>query len=119
MVPLMVLTLTTVVAGQAAEVGSRAAQLLPLVPLYAGFAVLMTGLGWCAGRVAGLPVAERRAVVFTGVTRNSLVVLPVALAVSGGSALVPLAVVTQTLVELVVMVVLVAAVPRLVPAPRP
>ena len=54
--------------------------------------------------------------VFTGVTRNSLVVLPLALAAADGSGLVPLAVVTQTLVELLVMVALVWLVPRLVPA---
>ena len=96
--------------------GARALELVPLVPVYAGFAVVMTALGWGAGRAAGLTVPERRAVVFTGVTRNSLVVLPIALASADGSGLVPLAVVTQTLVELLVMVALVWLVPRLVPA---
>ena len=116
MVPLMMLTLGTVVASQIGDVGARALELVPLVPVYAGFAVVMTALGWGAGRATGLAVPERRAVVFTGVTRNSLVVLPLALAAADGSGLVPLAVVTQTLVELLVMVALVWLVPRLVPA---
>lgn len=114
MVPLMMLTLATVVASQIAIVGSRAQALLPLVPVYVSFAALMTALGWAAGRLAGLRVRERRAVLFSGVTRNSLVVLPLALAAQDGTALAPLAVLTQTLVELLVMLALVGLVPRLV-----
>lgn len=114
MVPLMMLTLATVVASQIALVGSRAQALLPLVPVYLSFAALMTALGWAAGRLAGLRVRERRAVLFSGVTRNSLVVLPLALAVPDGTGLAPLAVLTQTFVELLVMLALVGLVPRLV-----
>lgn len=114
MVPLMMLTLATVVASQIALVGSRAQALLPLVPVYVSFAALMTALGWAAGRLAGLRVRERRAVLFSGVTRNSLVVLPLALAAPDGTVLAPLAVLTQTLVELLVMLALVGLVPRLV-----
>lgn len=115
MVPLMVLVLATVVASQIAGVDARVSELAPLVPLYAAFALVMTAVGWGVGRLALGPARERRAVLFTGVTRNSLVVLPLALALPGGSGLAPLAVVTQTLVELPVMVALVWAVPRLVP----
>ncbi|MGY4845414.1 arsenic resistance protein [Kocuria sp. MNB10] len=114
MVPLMMLTLATVVASQIALVGSRAQALLPLVPVYVSFAALMTALGWAAGRLAGLRVRERRAVLFSGVTRNSLVVLPLALAAPDGTVLAPLAVLTQTLVELLVMLALVGLMPRLV-----
>lgn len=114
MVPLMMLTLATVVASQIALVGSRAQALLPLVPVYVSFAALMTALGWAAGRLAGLRVRERRAVLFSGVTRNSLVVLPLALAAPDGTVLAPLAVLTQTFVELLVMLALVGLVPRLV-----
>ena len=114
MVPLMMLTLATVVASQIALVGSRAQALLPLVPVYVSFAALMTALGWAAGRLAGLRVRERRAVLFSGVTRNSLVVLPLALEAPDGTVLAPLAVLTQTFVELLVMLALVGLVPRLV-----
>ncbi|GAA3014796.1 bile acid:sodium symporter [Microbacterium aurantiacum] len=117
MVPLMMLTLAVVVASQIADVAGRAGALLAVVPVYLAFAAVMVPLGIVAGRVAGLAVPERRAVVFSGVTRNSLVVLPLALALPAGFALTPLVVVTQTLVELVAMVVLVAVVPRLVRHP--
>ena len=79
------------------------------------FAAVMVGLGWAIGRVVLADGGERRALVFTGVTRNSLVVLPLVRAVDRegpGTA----AVVTQTLVELVVMAVLVWLVPRMVPS---
>lgn len=116
MVPLMMLTLAVVIASQIAGVGGALGELLRVVPLYVAFAVIAAGLGLLAGRVARLDVTGRRAVVFSGVTRNSLVVLPLALALPAAFALTPLVVVTQTLVELVVMVVMVAVVPRLVPA---
>ncbi|QCU78253.1 arsenic resistance protein [Citricoccus sp. SGAir0253] len=130
MVPLMMLTLALVVASQAHDVGRHLRSLLAVVPVYVLFAAVMVALGLGAGRVAGLDGPARRAVVFTGVTRNSLVVLPLVLALPaslGGSAgpaaagerlgLAPLVVVTQTLVELVVMVLLVRWLPRLVSAP--
>jgi arsenite transporter len=115
MVPLMMLTLAIVVASQVPAVSS-ALPVLVAVPIFAVFALAAAGLGLLAGRVAGLDAAGRRAVVFSGVTRNSLVVLPLALALPASLALAPLVVVTQTLVELLVMVVLVVVVPRVIPA---
>ena len=55
--------------------------------------------------------------MFTGATRNSLVVLPLALALGDDYALTAAVIVTQTLVEVLGMVVYVRAVPRLVPSP--
>lgn len=116
MVPLMMLTLLVVVASQVGAVGAGAARVLPLVPLYVGFAAVMVALGALVARVARTDAAASRALVFSGVTRNSLVVLPLALALPAPLSLAPLAVVTQTLVELVVMVALVPLVPRLIRA---
>jgi ACR3 family arsenite transporter len=118
MVPLMVATLAVVVGSQVAAVGSRALDLAPLVPLYAAFVVVAVAIGAYAGRVAGLDAPGVRAAVFSCTTRNSLVVLPLALALPASLGIAPLAVVTQTLVELVAMVVLVRLVPRLVPDRR-
>ncbi len=115
MVPLMVATLAIVVASQAAVVLGAGATLLGAVIVFVFFAVVMVAVGAVAGRVAGLDVPARRAVIFSGVTRNSLVVLPLALALPAPFALTPVVVVTQTLVELVVMVCLVALVPKVVP----
>lgn len=116
MVPLMLGTLFVVVASQAGAVGDEASKLLVLVPVYAAFAVAMAAVGVGTGRLFGLDVPATRALAFSGATRNSLVVLPLALALPPAYALVPTVVVTQALVELVAMVVLVRLVPRLVPS---
>jgi len=118
MVPLMMVTLAVVVGSQIAAVGAKAAPLLAVIPLYAAFLAIMVGVGLLAARLARLDVPASRALVFSGATRNSLVVLPLALALPAPLELAPLAVVTQTLVELVGMVILVRLVPRLVPRIR-
>lgn len=116
MVPLMVLTLATVVASQIHGVSEQLGSLLLTVPVYALFAASMVPIGIGMGRVAKLDTPGRRALVFSGVTRNSLVVLPLVLALPTAYGLAPLVVVTQTLVELIVMVVFVRLIPRYVGA---
>lgn len=118
MVPLMMATLFTVVASQAGAVGDSLGQLLVLVPIYAGFLVVMAALGIGAGRIFRLDAPATRALVFSGATRNSLVVLPLALALPASLSLAPVVVVTQTLVELIGMVIFVRLIPRLIPRPR-
>ncbi len=115
MVPLMVLTLAVVVTSQVAAVGQQLSSLLLAAPVYAIFVVIMVPAGILAGRAAGLDVPGIRAVAFSGVTRNSLVVLPLVLALPPAYDLAPLVVVMQTLIELVAMVVLVELIPRIVP----
>lgn len=114
MVPLMMLTLAVVVGSQVDTVSASLGQLMIAVPLFAAFAVIIAPLGAWVGRLARLDVPGQRAAVFSGVTRNSLVVLPLALALPPAFALTPLVVVTQTLVELVIMVIMVSVVPRFV-----
>ncbi|WP_291057180.1 bile acid:sodium symporter [Herbiconiux sp.] len=114
MVPLMMLTLATVIGSQIAAVGGQAVALIRVVPIYAAFLVVMLFVGLAAGKAARLDPAGIRAVVFSGSTRNSLVVLPLALALPAPLEIAPLAIVTQTLVELVGMVVFVRLVPLLI-----
>lgn len=116
MVPLMMLTLAVVVASQISRVGEQIWSLLLTVPVYILFAGVMIPIGMLASRVAGIDTPGQRAVVFSGVTRNSLVVLPLVLALPATFDLASLVVVTQTLVELVIMILLVRVIPRLVPA---
>ncbi|WP_372454395.1 arsenic resistance protein [Microbacterium marinilacus] len=112
MVPLMMATLAIVVASQIAGIGAAAMTVLAAVPVFVMFVLIALPLGAVAGRLARLEVPARRAVAFSGVTRNSLVVLPLVLALPDRFDPAPLVVVTQTLVELVAMVVLVRLVPR-------
>jgi len=116
MVPLMMATLFVVVASQAGAVSRRVGELLVLVPLYAGFLFVMAVLGVAVARACRLDVVSGRALVFSGATRNSLVVLPLALALPASLSLAPVVVVTQTLVELIGMVIYVRLVPRLIRA---
>lgn len=114
MVPLMMATLAVVVGSQIAGVSSEIGALLGVVPIYVAFLVVMVPIGILTARVARLDVPASRAVVFSGATRNSLVVLPLALALPDALSIAALAVVTQTLVELIGMVVYVRLVPRLI-----
>lgn len=114
MVPLLMLTLAVVVASQIVGVGQQFGSLLLVIPVYVLFAVVMVPVGMLAGRVARLDVPSRRAILFSGATRNSLVVLPLVLALPAAFDLAPLVVVTQTFVELIVMVVFVRLIPRLI-----
>ena len=76
MVPLMVATLTVVVTSQIAGIQAKLGPLLLVVPVYTLFAAVMLPTGMLAGKVAGVDTAGRRAIAWSGVTRNSLVVLP-------------------------------------------
>jgi ACR3 family arsenite transporter len=117
-VPMMGLTLFVVIASQLPRVQDSPGTVAAVVPVYVAFLVVMSLLGRAVAGRLEMDVGERRALVFTSVTRNSLVVLPLALALPSGFALAPAVVVTQTLVELTGMVVLTRVVPAwLVPGP--
>lgn len=115
MVPLMMLVLGVVVASQVPTIDDNWTSVLAVVPVYLAFLTAMALVGAAIGKLAGLDTEGRRAIVFSGGTRNSLVVLPLALALPAGLELAAAVVVTQTLVEVIGMVVYVRVVPRLVP----
>lgn len=117
MVPLMMATLAVVIGSQIAAVGSQVAALTRVIPVYIAFVIIAVIIGKLAGRVARLEVPATRAVMFSVATRNSLVVLPLALALPPQFSIAPLAVVTQTLIELVAVVVLVRVIPRITRTP--
>lgn len=110
-VPMMGLTLFIVISSQFPRVRESIAQITAVIPVYVTFLIIMPLLGRLAAGLFRMDVGESRALVFTSVTRNSLVVLPLALALPTGYGLAPAVVVTQTLVELTGMVVLTRVVP--------
>jgi ACR3 family arsenite efflux pump ArsB len=117
MVPLMMVVLFVLVASQAPRLTTNSAALVGLVPIYAAFLIIMAAVGTLTAKVAHLDVTTSRSLTFSGATRNSLVVLPLALALPTALAIAPAVIVTQTLVELVGMVVYVRLIPRLIPHP--
>ncbi|WP_203705674.1 bile acid:sodium symporter [Asanoa iriomotensis] len=112
MVPLMAATLFVVVASQVPKLTGDVTKVLGVVPFYVVFLVVMAFVGRAVARSFRLDTAASRAVVFTGATRNSLVVLPLALALP--QQVTAAVVVTQTLVEVLGMVAYVRLVPRLI-----
>lgn len=112
-VPATALVLFLVVAATIPVLGAAAGPALSALPIYIAFAVIAPIMGWGIARAAGLRGSAGRAVSFSTATRNSLVVLPLALAVPGAVPVLPAVIVTQTLVELVAELVYIRLLPRL------
>lgn len=115
MVPLMMIVLFLVVGSQIFNVTRSARELIYAAPIYLAFLLIMGPTGALVAKRIGLEPRERRAIAFTGATRNSLVVLPLAIAMSAQYPLVPAIVVCQTIVEILGMLVYTKAVPKLIP----
>ncbi|WP_405624096.1 bile acid:sodium symporter [Streptomyces sp. NBC_00076] len=115
MVPLMAATLLTVVASQIPKLGDSLTDVAVVVPFYVLFLLVMAFAGKAIARLFRLGTGAGRAIVFTGATRNSLVVLPLALALPDALAVAAVVVVTQTLVEVLGMVAYVRLIPSLLP----
>lgn len=114
-VPAMATVLVVVIGSQIGVVASEIDRLIAVIPVYIGFAVLAPLAGTLAARIFKLRVEAARAVVFSASTRNSLVVLPLALALPGEiRGLAAAAVITQTLIELISELVYVRVIPAFV-----
>lgn len=99
-VPATALVLFLVLASVMPRVGDASAPALTALPIYIAYAVIAPLCGWLAARGLRVDPLAARAIAFSAATRNSLVVLPLALAVPGAVPLVPAVIVTQTIVEL-------------------
>ncbi|WP_127364308.1 hypothetical protein [Brevibacterium linens] len=113
--PVMALTLLVITASVIPVIAGSAGHLGTAALVFAVFAVVMAVAGWILTRATQMAADQSRAVILSGVTRNSLVMLPLVRAITGERSG-PAAVVTQTLTELIVLLILVRILPRLVPA---
>ncbi|WP_395609572.1 arsenic resistance protein [Pseudomonas sp. B22129] len=114
-VPAMALVLFVVIGSQLTSVVRDIGLLLPVVPVYVGFLLLAPLTGALAARLFALPAKTARAVTFSASTRNSLVVLPLALALPEDvRGLAATTVILQTLVELVGELLYIRLIPALV-----
>ncbi|MBW4790764.1 arsenic resistance protein [Pseudomonas tolaasii] len=114
-VPAMALVLFVVVGSQITFVVRDIGLLMPVIPVYVGFLLLAPLIGALAARLFALPAMTARAVTFSAATRNSLVVLPLALALPEDvRGLAATAVILQTLVELVGELLYIRLIPALV-----
>lgn len=112
-VPATALVLLVVIAAVVPQLGPATGSALRVVPVYIAFAVLAPMLGWMVARLFKLEATAGRSVAFSASTRNSLVVLPLALAVPGAIPILPAVIVTQTLVELLSELLYVRLIPIL------
>ncbi len=112
-VPATAFVLFIVIAALLPQLSAAIPAALHVLPIYLAFHVVTPFAGWLIGTLAGLGVEAKRAVAFSGATRNSLVVLPLALAVPGAIPIIPAVIVAQTLTELVASLIYIRLMPRL------
>jgi len=111
-VPLLALVVCLIAGAQVGAVRSALGELAAVLPLFATYLVLAALLAKAMALFMQLPPAQGRSLAFSMGTRNSFLVLPLALALPGGWEMVAVVVVAQSLVELLGMALYVAVVPR-------
>lgn len=113
-VPATAWVLFIVVAAVTPRLGAAIGAAISALPFFIAFAIIAPVLGLIVSRTFRLAVPARRAVMFSSGTRNSLVILPLAMAIPDALPVVPAVIVSQTLVELVAMLVYVPLIHRVV-----
>jgi len=113
-VPFMALTLFVVVASQIGKLSTYIDLIIKVIPIYIAFMIIMPIISRFLVRLFNLDIQSGRALIFGGAIRNSLVVLPLALALPDGvSTLVAAIIVTQTIVELIGSLIYIRLIPNL------
>lgn len=111
-VPLLALVLFCIAAAELETALESLNVLAMIVPYAIGFLVAMLLAARLLATTAGLSPRRGRTLAFTLGTRNSFVVLPIALALPAGWEVAVVVIVTQSLVELLGMIAYLWLVPR-------
>lgn len=114
-VPATAVVLFIVVASVMTRIGEASSAAKTAAPIYVLYAIIAPVCGILIARAVGLNAEAGRAVAFSAATRNSLVILPLALVVPGAIPIIPAVIVTQTMIELLSELVYVRLIPRLLP----
>jgi arsenite transporter len=113
-VPFMALTLFFVVSSQIGKLSTYIDLILKVIPIYIAFMIIMPIISRYIAKWFKLDIGSGRALIFSGSTRNSLVVLPLALALPDNlSTSVAAIIVTQTIVELAGELIYIRLVPNI------
>ncbi|UQI39786.1 arsenic resistance protein [Vreelandella venusta] len=116
-VPLLALVVFIIAASQVNSVLGLSHVLWQVVLIFIGFLVIAGLLGKTLGSLFKLPPASARTLAFSFGTRNSFVMLPIALTLPNGWQAAVVVIVFQSLVELFGMVALIRWVPsKLIPS---
>ena len=117
-VPLLALVVFVIAASQVTTVAGLSGVLLQVLLIFVAYLVFAAFLGKTLGKLFRLPVPTARTLTFSFGTRNSFVVLPIALALPEAWHAAVVVIVFQSLVELFGMVAYLRWVPgRLIPEP--
>ncbi|MDO9521710.1 MAG: arsenic resistance protein [Pseudohongiella sp.] len=112
-VPLLAVVVFLIAAAQVGTVLNAGPVLLTVLPVFAGFLLVAALLARLLTRLLHLPIESGRTLAFSMGTRNSFVVLPLALALPAGWETTVVIIVFQSLVELFGMVFYLWWLPRL------
>lgn len=118
-VPATALVLFIVMAAVMPQIDQARQAALQAAPVYIAFSLIAPCLGWLVSRTLKLEAASARAVSFSASYRNSLVILPLAFAIPGGTPLIPAVILTQTITELLFLPVYLKWIPNLPQRPQP
>ena len=113
-VPFMALTFFVVIASQIGVLYNNPESILKVIPIYATFAIIGPFIGKFSAKLFKVDVYGSRAISFSTSTRNSLVVLPLALALPAPeNQLVAAVIVTQTIIEIFFELIYIKVIPIL------
>lgn len=115
-VPLLALVVFLIAASQVVAVRTSLPLLGAVLQVFLLYLAGALALGVALARAAGLPARAGRTLAFSLGTRNSFVVLPLALALPSEWQVATVVIVFQSLVELFGMLAFLRLVPRLLPA---
>ncbi|TAL59641.1 MAG: arsenic resistance protein [Legionella sp.] len=99
-VPATSLVLFIVIIAVLPQIGPAIDTVYKIIPIYIVYAIAAPLIGWYLSSLFHLDVPSKRAIAFSAGTRNSLVILPLAMAVPNALPVIPAVVITQTLIEL-------------------
>ena len=112
---MMSLVLIAVISSQINKVLASAEIVFTVIPIYVCFLLCAPILALLTGKLFGLSIIEQRTLTFSTSTRNSLVVLPLALALPSEIALITSTVIiTQTIIELIGELVYIRVFPKVI-----
>jgi arsenite transporter len=111
-VPLLAIVVFLIAGSQVALITDLGTTLWPVALMFVAYLLMAAGLGKLLGRAFQLSVPSARTLVFSLGTRNSFVILPLALALPDIWAAVVVVIVLQSLVELFGMMFYLAFMPH-------
>ncbi|HJO92186.1 MAG TPA: hypothetical protein QF753_02195 [Victivallales bacterium] len=111
-IPSLCFTLLFIVASQISKLGSSYNYIIKAIPIYLAYFILAPVTGLIIAKLFRLSKEQKIAVAFSAGTRNSLVIMPIALSLPSPYVAVPAIIITQTIMELLAEFVYIKILPK-------